>query len=56
MLRLVHRLALHIDRWHLRWGMREIDQRHPDVEYIVARGATIEQKLFDLSRCHCAQR
>lgn len=46
--------CLHLDRLHLLWGLREIDQRHPDVAHIMARIATREQKLQAL-RCWCSR-
>jgi hypothetical protein len=54
MKRTLLRLALHLDQWHLRWGLREIDQRKPDAAYIVVRLANVEQKLVDLRRSRCA--
>lgn len=55
MARTLLRLALHVDRLHLLWGKREIDQRDPDAGYIVERLANIEQRLFSLRRCHCGR-
>jgi len=52
-IRALFRLGYRFDRWHLRWGLSELDQRSPEVSYILQRLAFVEQRLGQLGGCRC---